>query len=236
MKRLLQVMSGAPVGGAETFFVRLVGALHRAGMPQRVVIRRDPARAAAIRAEGPEPAELAFGGRWDFLTRRRIAAIAADFEPDVALTWMNRASGMTPPGPYVKIARLGGSYNLRYYGNTEAICDYIRSHGWPASRVHHLPNFVPAPSAPPLPRAALDTPAGVPLLLAMGRLHRNKAYDVLLQALARLGDTHLWLAGEGPEAAALKALAEARKDFDPTQNPDTSSILDDARPSESDPF
>jgi glycosyltransferase involved in cell wall biosynthesis len=47
----------------------------------------------------------------------------------------------------------------------------------------------------------------VPLLLALGRLHPNKAFDVLLRALADLPDAVLWLGGDGPERAALAALA-----------------------------
>ncbi len=43
--RVLQVMAGAEFGGAEAFFTRLVLALKRAGLDQRVVIRGNPARA-----------------------------------------------------------------------------------------------------------------------------------------------------------------------------------------------
>ncbi|MGB0671651.1 MAG: glycosyltransferase, partial [Rhodospirillales bacterium] len=52
------------------------------------------------------------------------------------------------------------------------------------------------------------TPDRSPLILAMGRLHENKAFDVLLQALARVPDAYLWLAGEGPERESLERLAE----------------------------
>ena len=58
-------------------------------------------------------------------------------------------------------------------------------------------------------RAALDTPAVAPLLLAMGRLHDSKAHDVCLQALAELPDAWLWIAGVGPLEAKLKAMAQA---------------------------
>ncbi len=44
------------------------------------------------------------------------------------------------------------------------------------------------------------------MLLAAGRLHHNKGFDVL-RALARLPDATLWLAGTGPEQSALHALA-----------------------------
>jgi glycosyltransferase involved in cell wall biosynthesis len=60
---------------------------------------------------------------------------------------------------------------------------------------------------PPAPTVQRDTDG--PLALALGRLHRNKAFDVLLEALARTTGIRLWLAGEGPERAALEQ--QARK-------------------------
>ena len=48
----MQVIAGAPEGGAETFFVSLVAALHRAGLDQRAVIRSNPRRAAQLREAG----------------------------------------------------------------------------------------------------------------------------------------------------------------------------------------
>ena len=66
--RVLQVMAGARHGGAEAFFTRLVPALERAGLEQRVVIRRDAERAAKLREDGIEPLELSFGAFLDFKT------------------------------------------------------------------------------------------------------------------------------------------------------------------------
>ncbi len=43
--RVLHAMAGGQFGGAETYFVDLVSALHRAGLDQKVVIRGNPARA-----------------------------------------------------------------------------------------------------------------------------------------------------------------------------------------------
>ena len=43
----------------------------------------------------------------------------------------------------------------------------------------------------------------------MGRLHRNKGFDTLIQALALVPDAHLSIAGEGPERAALEGLAHS---------------------------
>lgn len=213
--RVLQAMAGAEYGGAEAFFTRMVLALARAGVEQRVVIRRNERRAALLRAGGITPVELPFGGALDFRTplllRREIKA----FKPDVVATWMNRATQMCPEGDFVHVGRLGGYYDLKYYqdcdhlvGNTEDIVEYIRKEGWPPERVHYLPNFVAVDSMPPVKRSDFFTPPTSPLVLALGRLHQNKAFDVLLEAIARTPDVYLWLAGEGPLRGELETLAE----------------------------
>ncbi len=215
MTRVAMVMAGAAHGGAETFFVRLVAALADAGEEVMAAIRHDPAREAALAAANVPVAAFAFGGPLDLLTRPRLGAALRRFAPRVVVSWMNRAAGKTPPGPWVQVGRLGGYYDLRHYrrchhlvGNTDGIVRYIVGEGWPAERAHHLPNFTPDLSgAAPVPRADLGVPDGVPLLLAMGRLHRNKGFDTLIEALAGIPEAHLVIAGEGPERAALEALA-----------------------------
>ena len=213
--KVLQAMAGAEYGGAEAFFTRLVLALDRAGLDQRVVIRKSPRRAAALRAGGIEPVELPFGGAFDFATRAGFRHVIKAYRPDIVLTWMNRATRFCPGrGDFVHAARLGGYYNLKYYrgcdhliANTEDIAAYLKAEGRSEERVHHLPNFVSEERRPALRRASLYTPERVPLIVALGRLHENKAFDVLLQAISRVPDAYLWLAGEGPERAALEALA-----------------------------
>ncbi|MGE0224700.1 MAG: glycosyltransferase [Acetobacteraceae bacterium] len=210
--RIAQVMAGAPAGGAELFYERLTAALHRAGEEVLPVIRRDPARASRLRAEGVSPVELRFGGPLDLMTRTRLASALRQFAPKVTVAWMNRAARFTPAGDWVLVGRQGGFYDVGYYrlcdhlvGNTRGIVDWIVSQGWPARRAHYLPNFVP--DMGDTPPAALDVPAGAPVLLALGRLHRNKAFDVLIRALPALPAVHAVIAGEGPERGALSDLA-----------------------------
>ena len=215
-------MAGARHGGAEAFFVRLAGALARHGTDQTVVIRAEPARQAALADAGVTVRTLAFGGRLDFATVPRLRRLLDELRPDIVLSWMSRATRATAKACRRAaarprhLARLGGYYDLRYYrgcdhliGNTPDIVEYLVREGWPAERAHYLPNFVDAAPAPALPRAALATPEGAPLILALGRLHPNKGFDVLLEALAALPDHWLWLAGDGPLRAALGAQAEA---------------------------
>jgi len=210
MTRLLQAMAGAPHGGAETFFVRLAGALERAGQEQRVVIRRNPARAAQLRAAGVDVEEAAFGGRLDFATRRVLRRKVAAWRPDIVLSWMSRATQFCPRGDFVHLARLGGYYDLKYYrhcdhliGNTRGIVDYAVSQGWAPERVHYLPNFVPDPG----PRVRAPREEGGVRALALGRLHPNKAFDVLLDALALAPGIDLWIAGDGDLLGALRLQA-----------------------------
>lgn len=213
--RLMQAMAGAEFGGAEEFFVRLASAVARTDIEQRVLVRPIGDRLERLRIAGCDVRPVKFGGAMDIGSRLAFRRETRDFKPDVVLTWMNRASQFCPRGKYVQVGRLGGYYDLKYYesckhliGNTQDIVDHIIGKGWPADRAHYLPNFVTAEQAEPVARAPLHTPDGAPLLLALGRLHENKAFDVLLHALAKLPDTYLWLAGEGPLKDDLQALAE----------------------------
>ena len=213
--RVLQAMAGSEFGGAEAFFTRLAIALHRAGLDQRVLIRQNPTRAETLRAGGVETVELAFGGRLDWHTPREFKREVQAFKPDVVLTWMNRASAMCRKGDFVHVARLGGYYDLKYYrncdhlvANTEDIVEHLIGQGWPGEKVHYLPNFVSGEAAEPIARKLFSTPFNAPLVLGLGRLHKNKAFDTLLEAVARVPDVYLWIAGEGPLRKDLEALSE----------------------------
>ena len=214
---VLHLLGVAGDGGAETYVIDLVGALGRAGVGQAVAMRRHAGREAALKTAGVPVKTLGFGGPLDILTRTAAAGFARLKGAKLTLAWMNRAARHTPKGPWARIGRLGGYYNLKYYegfdelvANTEDIAEWIVTQGWPAGRVRCIPNFAAAPArVAPAPRAKLATPEDAPLLLAMGRLHPAKAHDVALQALARLPEAWLWIAGSGPEEARLKSMATA---------------------------
>jgi glycosyltransferase involved in cell wall biosynthesis len=214
---VLHLLGTAGDGGAETYFVDLVCALSRAGVDQAVAMRGHAGRAAALKAAGVPVKVLGFGGPLDVLTKTAAAGYARLNRAKLTLAWMNRAARHSPKGPWARIGRLGGYYNLKYYAgfdelvaNTEDIAEWIVNQGWPAGRVRCIPNFAAAPAgAAPVARASLATPEDVPLLLAMGRLHEAKAHDVSLQALVELPDAFLWIAGVGPEEARLKSMTAA---------------------------
>ncbi|WP_082012435.1 glycosyltransferase [Belnapia sp. F-4-1] len=215
--RIAHVIAGAPMGGAEAFYERLTLAQHRAGETVLAVIRTDAARAARLAAGGLAPVQLPFGGPFDFRTGPALRDALARFRPDIVISWANRASRFAGAlrrrgASWPLVGRLGGYYDLKYYrhcdaliGNTEDIHRHCIAGGWPAARAHVVPNFA-ADLAGALP-AALPAPPGSRRLLALGRLHANKGFDILLRALAELPEAHLSLAGEGPERPALEALA-----------------------------
>ncbi|WP_114377878.1 glycosyltransferase family 4 protein [Elioraea thermophila] len=79
----------------------------------------------------------------------------------------------------------------------------------PEGKVVVIPNAVQVDgqAGPHDPRLV---PAGSPHLIALGRLHPQKGFDLLLEAFARLAPQfpawHLTILGEGPERAALERL------------------------------
>lgn len=204
-------MAGAPHGGAELFFERLSIALAESGEDVLVLMRRDRDRARRFATAGVAYEEFRFGGPFDLLTRHRLSRRLASFRPKVAISWMSRATRHTPRGDFVHVARLGGYYPLRYYrrcdhlvGNTRGLVQWFRANGWPAERTHWLPNFVADyGSANP----AEELRGERPLILALGRLHRDKGFDILIRALAKLPGARLAIAGDGPERDALVRLA-----------------------------
>ena len=214
---VLHLLGTAGEGGAETYFLDLVRALARDGVGEAAAIRPNAHRERALKAAAVPVETFRFGGPLDVFTRPAVRRFAVRQDAKIAIAWMNRAARHTPKGPWARIGRLGGYYNLKYYrgfdelvANTEDIADWIVSQGWPAGKVRYIPNFAAAPpEAEPVDRASLDTPAGVPLLLGMGRLHESKAHDVSLAALVQIPDAFLWIAGAGPQEARLKAMAQA---------------------------
>jgi glycosyltransferase involved in cell wall biosynthesis len=212
--RILQAIAGRPQGGAENFFIRLAVALNQTGVHQKILIRHHQDRAAQLRHAGLAPLELRFGGIFDFASRHHFRKAIQEYRPSIVCTWMSRATALCPPGspgqPFIHVGRLGGYYNLKYYrhcdhlvGNTQDIVDYILSEGWPRDRVHYLPNFVDATPGQEIPRSEFGIAPETTILLALGRLHENKAMDIAISALPALPDCHLLIAGEGPLREAL---------------------------------
>jgi glycosyltransferase involved in cell wall biosynthesis len=217
MTRVLQAMAGAVHGGAEAFFVRMVKSLHESGLNQHVVIRPGDGREVDLSNFGLNVDQAPFRTLFDFQTGPTLRRVIDDFRPDICLSWMSRAAQLMPPmgTGQVHVARLGGFYHLKYFtrcdhliGNTRYLTQWLIAQGWPADRVHYLPNFTDAKPASALDRASLDTPDDAKVILALGRFHDDKAFDVLIPALTQIPQAILWLGGEGEREVKLRRQAE----------------------------
>lgn len=212
--RIVTALAGATVGGAEAFFVALTASLGRAGLPVHAVMKANPQREADLVKAGVPVSLAPFGRLLDFRTGVVFRQVAADFQPDIVLAFAGRAASLTPRGTYKTIGRLGGYYNLANFRHCDhLVCNapdlvrYVTEGGWPTQRVSLIPNFPNLEPATNVRRQDLGTPEGVPLAVALGRLHRNKGLDVLIAAAAQVPDLWVWIAGEGPERQNLEALA-----------------------------
>lgn len=214
--KVAQCLAGAEFGGAENFYTRLVCALAEEPSIEQHSFTRDNAyRVPELRAAGVPVSTFRFGSPLNILDHWRYRKALKAYNPDIVVTYMNRPSGLTPRGNYKLVCRLGHYYNLKYYrhadywiGISHGICKHLIDGGMPADKVHYIPNFADETIVSGIDRSSFDTPADVPLLLAAGRLHTNKGFDILIRALKDIPDAVLWLAGDGPEKNQLIQLSE----------------------------
>jgi glycosyltransferase involved in cell wall biosynthesis len=203
-------------GGAERFFVHLVNALAERGVEQTSIIR--PGRIWRREIEGvTEITESHFRNLSldRLLLPRKVMRMARNGKPDALMAWAPRASELMPPyAGCIKISRLGDyPTRLHYFKNTDClvcntpgIAEHVRKLGW-TREIEVISNFTDTERVRPADRAALDTPPDVPLVLSMGRFVERKGFHTLIEATARLPDTHLWLLGDGEERDNLQKLA-----------------------------
>ena len=210
--RVLHVMAGAKEGGAENIMLEGVMALADAGVAQAVVTRTDNEfRLKAFRDKGIRVETASFNKLWPFPTQGAIAKLIREFKPDVAEYWMGRAGEFAPSSFRSRsIGWYGGYYKLVRFANcawhvglTKDLLRHIREQGVAENRAAIIHTYADFSGVPPANRAALNTPADAPVALA--RLHEKKGLDTLLDATAKVPGLYVWIAGDGPLEAELKA-------------------------------
>ncbi len=212
--RVMHVMAGADEGGAENIMLESVLALAEAGHAQHVVTRPgNTFRTSKFAGAGIGVDTASFNTSWPFPTRKILAEAISGFRPDVIEYWMGRAGQFAPAAHRARsIAWYGGYYKLARFrtcdwhvGLTIDLLRHIREQGVSEDRSAIIHTYADFQGTEPVARASLTTPEGVPVALALARLHEKKGLDTLLEAAARLPDLHVWIAGEGPLEAELKA-------------------------------
>lgn len=212
--RVLHVMAGAKEGGAENIMLESVLALAEAGVDQAVVTRPDNEfRVGKLSQAGVRVATAGFSKLWPFPTQAAIARMIREFKPDVAEYWMGRAGEFAPASFRARsIGWYGGYYKLKRFQNcewhvglTKDLLRHIREQGVPENRSGIIHTYADFEGVAPVDRATLNTPKDAPVALALARLHVKKGLDTLLDATAKVPGLYVWIAGDGPIEAELKA-------------------------------
>lgn len=212
--RVMHVMAGAAEGGAENIMLESVLALGEAGHTQHVVTRPDNQfRISKFRDAGIGVDTASFNNAWPFPTRGVINRAIKSFQPDIIEYWMGRAGQFAPKAYRSRsIAWYGGYYKLARFTNCEwhvgltiDLLRHIREQGVAEDRSAIIHTYADFTGSAPADRAALNTPADAPVALALARLHEKKGLDTLLDATAKVPGLYVWIAGEGPLEAELKA-------------------------------
>jgi glycosyltransferase involved in cell wall biosynthesis len=92
--------------------------------------------------------------------------------------------------------------------------DHLRSFGWSLPRLAIIPHGVddpPPPSGVALSADVASVVAGVPIVLALGRISWEKGLDRLIAALPQAGGAKVVIAGGDADGEADRLLAEARR-------------------------
>ena len=227
--RLLAYSDSRQVGGAELALGYLLGALdsridagvlavdeavgtaiaaHRPGTGHAVVRppqgTRDRAALAqhrrAIRAFAPDV--LHANQAWPWACG--YAELAALLTPGVCVVAVDHlpVDGAIPRPRRLARRLLARRLHAHVAVGERAARDVERLVGLPPGSVRGVANGVPPAQPDPLPRSAVG-----PTIGALGRITDQKGYDALVRALPELPGATLVLVGDGPERAALEALA-----------------------------
>lgn len=239
MIRLLCFLPGLEGGGAERTMVNLVNGLPAHGFDVRLATGRADGPAAAWLADPGVLMDLrAPRARQAVLPLRRIIA---DWRPDVLLStmvegnimavaatrWLRRRPAVVVRETNSHAARDDLSAGVRHaagwaYRHSDRLIalssgvgiEMVETYGLAPQRVSVVPNPVDVDHLGAVAAAAPAAPwpaDGRPVVIGVGRLTRQKGFDLLIEAVARLNSRpRLVLLGEGPDRGALIAQAAAR--------------------------
>ncbi|MBN7805996.1 glycosyltransferase [Agrobacterium rosae] len=207
-------------GGAEKFFVHLVGALARRGVEQTAVMRWNRRWREDVEVHAKVIQSNFRNLSIDrILLPMKVLSIAKRDKADAIISWSTRGARLMPDYKGgIKLSRLGDyPTHLGYFKNTDilvcntpGIGDHVRKLGWTRG-VEVISNFTDTTTVAPVSRASVNTPEGVPLVVTMGRFVKRKRFHLLIEAVAAVPDAYLWIVGDGEEREALEAVTREHK-------------------------
>ena len=215
--KICHIIAGAPTGGAETFCLDALKALHERGIEQIMISRPHDEYVKATAQRGIQHYPASFNRFTKWLQQAKIARIINEHNPDIVHCWMNRASSFTPKAiKQPVLGWFGGYYNLKnfqrcdfYMGVTRDIVRHIGEASGHPENAYLGHTFGTLAEGPPVSRADFGLPEGKPLALLLSRMHWKKGVDLMLEAAQRLPDMVFLLAGDGPDLEKYKVMARS---------------------------
>jgi glycosyltransferase involved in cell wall biosynthesis len=234
--RILYLVTELDPGGAERQLVALATGLSRKRFDPAVAsLAPLGALAKPLREAGIPVFSLAARGTTDLRVLPRLTRLLAETEPDLLHTFLfhanvagricARLAGLScPVAASVRVEdprllhRWGEKATARwadiFIANSASLGDFLvdRIH-IPRARIAVIPNaLLPLPAVTPHAfRKALGLDRRIPLVVGVGRLHRQKGFDLLVEALGRWPERAprpcVALVGTGPEESRLWRLA-----------------------------
>lgn len=221
MMRIANLMLGAGRGGLEQAAIDFAEALRLVGVEVTTVTVPGAWANAGLAAAGLDHRQLrvsGFAGLWAPVALRGLLETA---RPTHVLCHGNRALKLA--GSWIVRSALPGchivgithNYSLKHIARADHVLALtgdlaraVAARGVAQARIHRIGNLVRVPPSLPEPRNSWRDP---PVIGSIGRLVAKKGYEVFIAALGQLAARgcrfRAVLAGDGPEAAALKAQA-----------------------------
>ncbi|MGU9961916.1 MAG: glycosyltransferase [Candidatus Puniceispirillales bacterium WSBS_2018_MAG_OTU23] len=213
--KILHIVAGAAQGGAETFCLDAIKALHDSGVEQVVIGRPHQHYIDACVALGIRHYQLGFNPLLKFWQKRQINQIIAAENPDLIHSWMNRGANFTPLQKTIPVLGwFGGYYDLKNYqscdffmGVTRDIVRHIKEHIDKPDHAYVGHTFGTLEDAPAVTKADYGIPEDAPMVLLLSRMHWKKGVDLLMDAGRDLPQVYFLMAGDGPDLEKYKNLA-----------------------------
>lgn len=218
--RILHIMAGRGLGGAETYSADVILRLRASGVDQCVVMSKSAPRYAELEKAGVRMAPRVLALKFRPLQRLLLKRLLHRENPDIIHCWMRRAASLLPAGPMPGqrapkiIGWFGGYYDPKHFGRcthfagvTRDIVAHMVKRGVSAERAAFVPTFPNIAIMPPADRAQFATPRDAKVFLTLSRLHPKKGLDTFLTAMKNFPDAYAWIAGDGPLRRKLEDFA-----------------------------
>lgn len=219
MTNILHAMLGKGLGGLEQVFLDYQPILEalaaRRGGTCRGVVRRGGKVAVAQAGREPPLLTMPAFTDWDPVSVGGARRVVRAAQPALVLSHGQRPARLfaraAAPGTVMAVCVHKPVFDVT--ADTHYLCvgrhlaNLAIERGAPVDHVHFIPNAVTPPSVQAAPFARTGHSVRI---VAAGRLHRKKGFDVLIRAIAHLRawglEATCEIAGEGEERAHLEAL------------------------------